>query len=43
MKTTDKLECIFCENCGERIGWTLDASEIHVKLFCDDCHKEHYD
>jgi len=40
MSIKTKLECIFCDVCGNRIGWTDRAVEIIAHLVCDDCKKE---
>lgn len=33
-------ECIFCDYCGERIGWAESADDVHTKLVCDGCKKD---
>jgi len=40
MTKAGKLECVFCSECGERIGWAESLEAITVLLYCDDCKKE---
>ena len=37
MNLTGKLECIFCEKCGERIGWMEAAARLPDGILCDSC------
>lgn len=36
----EKLQCIFCDYCGERIGLAEFADDVHTKLVCDECKGE---
>lgn len=33
------VDCIFCSECGNRIGWARELEGITTELFCDECKK----
>ena len=39
MNVRKELVPIFCANCGERIGWEVEAYENYAVFFCEDCAK----